>query len=596
MATRFNVDAIFRAIDKFSAPIVKMESKLKKFGRQMERTMRKASARAGKFLGGLKKLARGFAIVGVAAAFAGVKLLKAGAEFEQAITNVGAVALMTRDQTKAMEEQAKKLGETTKFTATESAQAMEILMRAGFGMTNTMKAVPAVLDAAAASGLEMAEVADITSNALKGFGLDTSEAARVADVLALASSKTNSTMGTLGESLKNVSSTARQLGVPLEDAVAAVALLQDVGLDASVAGSSFNTMLTRLAKPPAKIAKQMNRLGLSFKTATGDMKTLPEVIDTVRILADKSGGSLNQVGVMAELFGLRGQKAATNLKDLFDRKNGIAMGELTEMLNNAQGAAKRMAAIRMDTLTGDMTILNSTLEGLKISIFDEAQAPLRGIVKSITEWVRQNKDLIVTGVKDFLTFVRENGPLIVNILGRIARVVGVFSVLAVGIKVATAAMILFNLVLAANPIGLLITAIGVLAFFWEDITGIWKEASLIVGNLWATIIDGVATVVPALRPLLEALGKVAAFAINPIGGIAGLLGFGGDDEEGGTPGLLARPALGGGSQVAAPGGRSEMVTREDVNILLRDDTGRAEVSSNRPRNKSKLRVASSGAE
>jgi len=596
VATRFNVEAIFKAIDKFSAPIAKMEGRLGKFTRGVKRSMRQASAAAGKFLRGIKKVGRGLLVFGAAAGFAAFKVLSAGADFEQAITNVGAVALMTRKQTAAMEEQAKKLGETTKFTATESAQAMEILMRAGFGVENTMKAVPAVLDAAAASGLEMAEVADITSNALKGFGLDTSEAARVADVLALASSKTNSTMGTLGESLKNVSSTARQLGVPLEDAVAGVALLQDVGLDASVAGSSFNTMLTRMAKPPAKIAKAMKKAGLSFKTAEGDMKTLPEVIETISLLAEKSGGNLNQVGVMAELFGLRGQKAATNLKDLFDRKNGINLGELTKQLNNASGAAKKMAAIRMDTLTGDMTILKSTLEGVKISIFEEAAAPLRSIVQSITEWVRQNKDLIVEGVTDFLVFLRENGPLIINVLTRIARVVGVFSVMAVGVKLLAGAVWVLTAAIAANPIGLFLTAIGLVAFFWEDLVGTWREAQIMLRSLWSTILEGANRISPILGTIVEMIGKILSF--NPIG-LAARMGnfiFGGGGEEESYTGGLPPPPPSTTPQVTPPGPGGNFVMKEDVNILLRDETGRAEVSSNRPRNSSKLRVASSGAE
>lgn len=593
MASRFNVDAVFRAIDKFSAPVVKMEKKMKIFTRNIERGLRRASARAGKFLGGLKRMAKGFLVAGAAAGYAAARVLRAGAEFEQAITNVGAVGLKTRDEIQALENQAKFLGETTKFTATEAATAMEILARAGFSVNETMAATPAVLDAAAASGLEMAEVADVMSNVLKGMGLEMDQASRVSDVLALASSKTNSTIGSLGESMKNVAATARQLKIPLEDAVASVALLQDVGLDASVAGSAMNTMLTRLAKPPASLAKQMRRLKLSFKDAEGNMKSFPEVLEVIRTLADRSGGSLNQVGVLAELTGLRGQKAALQLAKLIDPKNN-RLKELTEQLEHAQGAAAKMAKIRMDTLTGDITILGSTLEGLKIDIFDEAQAPLRGIVQSITEWVRQNKQLIVGGVTSFLTFLRENGPLIVNILGRVARVVGVFSVLAVGIKVATAAMIGFNIVMAANPIGLVIAALGVLAFFWEDLVGIFSEAKLIVSDLWQTIVDGVTRVMPVLRPLLEAVGALGGFALNPIGGIMDMLGLGGDDDGVSNPGRL--PPQTAAPQVAAPGGRTEMVTREDINILLRDPAGRAEVSSTRPRSRSKLRVASSGAE
>src|SRR5690606_12960419 len=142
---------------------------------------------------------------------------------------------------------------------------------AGFSSQEILSGVGPVLSAAAASGLEIAEVANHVSNALKGMGLEASEAGRVADVLALASSKTNSSIGSLGEALSNVSATARDFGIPLEDTVASLALLQDVGLDASVSGSALNTMLTKMAKPTAEIASQMERFGVTFKDAKGNM-------------------------------------------------------------------------------------------------------------------------------------------------------------------------------------------------------------------------------------------------------------------------------------------------------------------------------------
>src|SRR5690606_28675336 len=109
----------------------------------------------------------------------------------------------------------KRLGATTKFTATEAAEAMEIMARAGFKNEEILAGVGGVLDAAAASGLEMAEVSNHVSNVLKGMGLEASQATRVADVLALASARTKSSIGSLGESMKNVASTARQFNIPL---------------------------------------------------------------------------------------------------------------------------------------------------------------------------------------------------------------------------------------------------------------------------------------------------------------------------------------------------------------------------------------------
>src|SRR5690606_25218620 len=237
-----------------------------------------------------------------------------GASFEEAISAVGAVGLQTREQIRDLEERAMQLGATTNFTATEAANAMEIMARAGFSNQEILAGVDGVLSAAAASGLEMAEVADHVSNVLKGMGLEAGEAGRVADVLTLASSRTNSSIGSLGESMKNLSPVARQFGISLEEAVGMVALLQDVGLDASEAGTATATMLTKLTKPTTAVMKEMKRLGITFQDAEGNMLPPLEIFEQMITATDKLGGNMDQIAFFADLVGLRGQKAALNLK------------------------------------------------------------------------------------------------------------------------------------------------------------------------------------------------------------------------------------------------------------------------------------------
>lgn len=348
------------------------------------------------------QLSRGFRRLGVASAAAAAGLglvtknvVDVGSGFEEAIAAVGAVQLKTRDQIVDLEEKAKSLGATTKFTATEAANAMEIMAKAGFNSSQILSGVDGVLAAAAASGLEIAEVADHVSNALKGMGLEASEATRVADVLALASSRTNSTIGTLGESIRNVASTARQLKVPFEDVTAAVALLQDVGLDASVAGSAMNTMLTKMAKPTDAVAAKMKKMGISFKDAKGNMLPFTSVIGQLNKAGEKAGGTFDKVAFFADLVGLRGQKAAANLADLFKKGK---LKELTHELNNATGAADKMAKLRMDTLRGDWTLLKSAVDAVKVALFDAESGPLRAFVQRMTDWVGKNQDKIVASV------------------------------------------------------------------------------------------------------------------------------------------------------------------------------------------------------
>lgn len=418
MAGRFSINAVFGGRDGLSRIVSKVESRLGRFSRKAGAGFTAIERGTRNVVSGLSSIATKALVVGGILGGIGAAGLfnigKTGADFEEAITAVGAVGLQTRDQIADLEKKALDLGRTTKFTATEAANAMEIMARAGFKNEEILSGVSGVLNAAAASGLEMAEVADHVSNVLKGMGLATSEATRVADVLALASSKTNSTIGSLGESMSNVASTARQLNVPLESVVAAVASLQDVGLDASVAGSSLNTMLTKMAKPSKGVAAQMKQWGVSFKDAKGNMLPFEKVLANISKAAEKSGGNFDQVAFLADLVGLRGQKAAANLKDLF---NSGKLSTLTEQLQGASGAAGKMAELRMDNLKGDLTLLNSAADGVKVALFGLESGPLRNVVQGVTAWIDANKTLIKVRVLEFI----ENATFAAKLFGAGAR-------------------------------------------------------------------------------------------------------------------------------------------------------------------------------
>lgn len=444
MATkRFSIEAIFKATDRITAPIAKMRTKLQAFGAGASKGLTSLDKQLMRVHGGLKRIATAATAVAAVGGVIAYSIGKSGAEFEQAITAVGAVGLQTRNQIAALEAEAKRLGATTKFTATQAANAMETMARAGFSNSQILAGVGAVLDGAAAEGIEIAEMANHVSNALKGMGLEANQTSRVADVLALASSRTNSSIASLGESLSNVASTARQFKIPLEDTVAGVALLQDVGLDASVAGSALNTMLTQMAAPTDSIRKKMKQFGVTFKDAQGDMLPFQEVLANVSKAAKASGGNMDQVAFIAELVGLRGQKAAANLKDLFDTGR---VQELTKELYNAEGAAQKMAAIRMDNTLGDIEMLDSAIDGVKLALFETQSGPLRGIIQSMTKWVEVNKDLIVFEFQVWIRWLQNNLPEIVTWLKRIGTALVVFYSLAAAVKAAKFAIEAYEVV------------------------------------------------------------------------------------------------------------------------------------------------------
>lgn len=491
MANKFSLEAVFSATDKLSAPLAKIRGKLDQFAKVAGRSLGALDKRMGALHGGIKRIGAAAFAVGAVGSVAALSIGKAGADFEQAITAVGAVSLQTRAQIADLEAEALRLGATTKFSATEAANAMETMSRAGFTNAQIIAGVGSVLSGAAAEGIEIEEMANHVSNALKGMGLETSETARVVDVLALASARTNSSIGSIGQALSGVASTARQFKIPLEDVVAGVALLQDVGLDAEVSGSALNTMLTQMAAPTDSIKKKMKQFGVTFQDANGDMLPFQDVLANVSKAAKASGGNMDQVAFMAELVGLRGQKAAANLKDLFETGK---VQELTKELKNAAGSAKMMADIRMDNTYGDMEKLESAIDGVKLSLFNTQSGPLREIIQSMTKWVDANKDLIIKKFQDWVVWIRDNFERIVFWLKAIGLALGVFYTLWAAVKFA-------QLSIAAYEIGVKLAS---------KATWLWHAAVKAYNFIAGLNVAAVGAQVTAMAPMLLMIGAAAA--------------------------------------------------------------------------------------
>jgi TP901 family phage tail tape measure protein len=410
MAGRFSVEAIFTAIDRMSRPVAKIEGRIARFARLSSSNLKSVDSA---FSGINKVIGRAGIAVGAGAAAAGAGILnvvKSGADFEQAITNVGAVSLMSRDDVADLEVAARALGKSTKYSATQVASGMELMGKAGATNADILAGIGPLLNAAAAEGADFEQTAGVVSSTIKGMNMEWTQAQRVADVLTLASARTNSSITSLGESMATASTTATQFKVPLEDTVAAVALLQDVGLDASEAGTAMNTMLTKLAKPTDTVAAQMQSMGIKFQDAHGNMLPLTAVLGQLTKASKKAGGNMKQAAFFADLVGLRGQKAAIKLKDLLASGK---YGELLEELKKASGKAEEMANLRMDTLLGDWTKFENAVEDVKISLYDTQSGPLRATVQSMTDWVNANHELIATKLGEFVEGLKRGLPELV---------------------------------------------------------------------------------------------------------------------------------------------------------------------------------------
>jgi len=499
MASRFSVEAIFKAVDKMTAPVARMQSGMQRFVKSAEKGIKDLDKAADHWLGGMKKVG-----IGAAAAFtaagAGLALAaKPGMEFEQQMANLGAAYLKTRGEIGALEKKALELGAATQFSATDVAGAMEAMAKGGFTEAEALAGIEGMTYAAAAAGEDLVETSAAVSAVMKGMGIDVSQATNVADVLALASVKTASSIGSLAESMSKVGPVAKQLKIPLNDAVAMVASLQDAGLDASEAGSATATMLTMMAKPSDAIAAKMKKLKISFKDAAGNMKSPALVLGELVKAGKGAGGNMEQLAFFADLVGLRGQKAAINLKGLFESGK---YGELVEDLDHATGTAKKMSDLRMATLTGDLDKMSESIKTIAIDAYSAQSSGLRGITQGMTEWIDKNRELISQNVGAFFKAIADNIESIVTWGRRIGTVVAVITAAALAVKVWTGAVWLLSAAIDASPISLIaiaiVGAIALILAFWPEISGFFSD-------LWSGITDIASRIASSIGGVFSAI-------------------------------------------------------------------------------------------
>ncbi|MEE8597843.1 MAG: phage tail tape measure protein [bacterium] len=302
-------------------------------------------------------------------AFAGITLgitqaVQTLANFEQQMSTVKGVTKATEEEFSQLREEARKLGETTRFSATQAAEAMVELGKAGFEVDEVLGSVSETLLLAQAGGLGLGQAADIASNILTGFNLDVKETGRVVDVLATAATSSNTTVGELGEAMKYASAVSKGFEVSLEEASAAVATLSDAGIKASMAGTGLRNVLVSLEGPNAANVKRLKELGLT----TEDVKVSQHGLTVVMKRLKDAGVD---TAMAMKLFGLRGGPAFEIMSA------GIPKIKLlTEKFKNSAGNAKKLADVMDDNLNGALLSVSSAAESVILSLGKEGLTSL----------------------------------------------------------------------------------------------------------------------------------------------------------------------------------------------------------------------------
>lgn len=318
--------------------------------------------------------------------------VKVGSDFEAAMSKVSAISGATGDDLQKLTEKAKEMGAKTKFSATESAQAFEYMAMAGWKTDDMLNGIEGIMNLAAASGEDLATTSDIVTDALTAMGLQASDSGHFADVLAAASSNSNTNVGMMGETFKYVAPVAGALGYNIEDLSQAIGLMANSGIKSTQAGTALRSILTRLAKPPKEAAAAMDKYDISMKNSDGSMKSLMEVMENMR---DSLRG-LPKDEKAAAAAALGGQEAMSGLLAIVNASD-TDFKKLASSIENADGASEKMANTMNDNLKGSITIAGSALEGFGINVYEKMEKPLKSAVDAGTEDINRLSEAFTTG-------------------------------------------------------------------------------------------------------------------------------------------------------------------------------------------------------
>ncbi|WP_300396437.1 phage tail tape measure protein [Henriciella sp.] len=362
-----------------------------------------------------------------AGAAAGIRVL---AGFSQAMSTVQAVTQATESQIESLTAKARDLGATTRFSATQAAEGMLFLARAGFDTEQVLGSIEGTLQLAQAGNLDLGRAADIASNVLQGFRLEVSETARVVDVLAKAANSSNTDVNQLGEAMKYVSPIAAGLNVGIEDTAAAVSALSDAGIQAEMAGTGLRRVMIGLEKQSKQGEKVLAKYGLKMEDVA--LSSTGSLAESLQRLAD---AGINTADAMT-LFGLRGGPAFEVLQSSIPK-----VRELSAAYDEAGGTAERVSKIMDDNLNGALLATRSRLEELVLALGEAgAEDGLIIALESLQKLLvlaAENADIL--GVAIIALSARALLPLAAKIVPAVAAALGSAIASLVGMTTAAGA-------------------------------------------------------------------------------------------------------------------------------------------------------------
>ena len=492
----------------------------------------KSAARSSKGVQLLKGALAGIATIGLGIVLvAGVKQLAA---FGQEMATVKAIANATGKEFEELTQKATDLGTNTRFTATQAAEGMKFLARAGFNAAETLEAVDDTLLLAQAGALDLGTAARLTAQAVKGFRLDVREAAKVTDILALAANSSNTDVTQLGDALKFAAPAASGLNVSIEETVAAVQLLSDAGLQGTLAGTGLRRAFIALESPTKTQARIIEDLGLKTEDLKISSVGMTEVFRRLRDAGLDTGTSY-------KLFGQRAGAVGEILTQVIPE-----LEENTEKLLAAEGTARRVADTMDATLNGALLRVKSAAQGVNLALgqlgADQGLTSFMNGLAAVIRFVANELDILlkVTGAVGVALLVafgpRSLRLLATGIKALGTRITALWATMLANPLLALATGVAFlvtALVLLRNEINLFgddfITLGTVMTATWNVIRGtsadatkeLTEDATTIKSEFRFSFEETALFLLAMLQAFLQVLDKVIGTVIGTIAGIVG---------------------------------------------------------------------------
>lgn len=374
-------DHCARSIDEFGQEVEESGNEAEKASDNVNSfgDILKANLASEAIISGIEKIAEG---IKTAATYA----MDVGMSFEAGMSEVAAISGATGSDLDALTEKAKEMGAATKFSATEAADAFKYMAMAGWDSQQMLAGIEGIMNLAAASGEELGATSDIVTDALSAFGMAAGEAGYFSDILAMASSKSNTNVAMMGETFKYAAPVAGALGYSAEDTAIAIGMMANSGIKASQAGTALRKILTSTTNGVeltgtafASAGEKTGKFAIETVNADGSMRNLNDIIADLRTGFSKLSESEQAANaeMIAGKVGMSGLLAIMNETDENYQK-------LTDSIYNCAGATSQMADTMQDNLKGKITILQSALEGLGISAYEKFSLPMQEGVEDAT--------------------------------------------------------------------------------------------------------------------------------------------------------------------------------------------------------------------